>query len=156
MSALSCLCGVSSPLCKTKWKTLPNSCKLHGADIPLLCVALYQQKLLVLRQLVAHGNLCLGLQGAGYLLPWLRRMGDGSTSTALPLALRRGWYPPDTKVNSLAATSCMKHAVLLFHEHSAGFCHLTVSLRSPVAVRHSGTPPCTAKSQHELFGYSRT
>jgi len=100
---------------------------------------------------------------ARHVPPWLWRAGDGITSAAFPLALCQGWYPPGTKVTDaerrqhpLAATSCVKHAVLLFHEHSAGFCHLIVSLRSSVSGRHSGTLPHTAKSQHELTGDMHT
>lgn len=112
----------------------------------MLLIALHQQKLPVLRELAVPRNLRLRVQGAGYVLPWLRRMRDGGTSAAFPLALCQGWYPPGTKVTDaerrqhpLAATSCMKDVALLFQERGAGFCHLTVSLRSPVAARCSGT-----------------
>lgn len=123
------------------------SATLNGktaTGIPLLYVAFRQQKLLVLWELAAHGNLHLAVQGAGDVLLCLRRMGDGSTCAAFPLALCQGWYLPGTKVTDaerrlhpLAAASCMKHAVLMLHQHGAGFSHLPVSLRSPVAGWHS-------------------
>lgn len=105
-------------------------------------------------------NLHFGVQGAGYVLPWLRRMGDGGTSAAFPLALCQGWYPLGTKVTDaerrqhpLAATSRTKDAVPLFQERSAGFCHLTVSLRCPVAARHSGTRCQVATRVSWVYAY---
>lgn len=68
----------------------------------------------------------------------------------------QGWCLPGSKVTDagrmlhpLDAASCMERAMLLFHEHNAVFCHLTVSLRSPVAAWQRDVP---LQSQHELAG----